>query len=146
MSPPREWLSRLEVERTVDDRIAHHFTERDKRIDERLSRQDTALAEIRATQTANHQENRERQNKTEKSLANLLQLGENQLLIQKGRDEQAEIYRTHLAAEIQIKDERWARWKTRVSIAVGLVTLFSALGISSYLHRLITTGHLFPAH
>lgn len=146
MTPSREWLKREEIVTLVHETVQGLFSEHTKKIDVRLSAQDNTLAEIKATQLANHQENRQRQDKTEKSLSNILQLGENNLLIQKGRDEQAEIYRQHLADEIRTKEERWARWKTRVSIAVGLVTLFSALGISTYLHRLIVTGHLFPPH
>lgn len=147
MTPARKWLNKSEVEKTVDTRIARHFTEHNKRIDERLSRQDTQLAEIRATQTANHEENSKRQDRSEKALANLLQLGENQIQIQKGRDEQAEIFRRAKEDAERRKDERWSRWKTWVSIAVGLVTLFSALGIFNYLHRFFLTGHLFsPTH
>jgi 23S rRNA pseudoU1915 N3-methylase RlmH len=143
MTPAREWLKKDEVIQLVNDTVQKLFSEHNKKIDLRLNAQDVVLAEIKATQTANHAENSRRQDKTEKALSNLLQLGENQVLIQQGRDEQADENRKALADEIRRKDKSWERWKTRITVAAGLFTLFSGLGLLNYLHRLFLTGHLF---
>lgn len=144
MTPPREWLKRDEIINLVHETVQGLFTEHNRKIDLRLNAQDFVLAEIRATQTANHAENSRRQDKTEKALSNLLQLGENQVLIQQGRDEQTETNRRVLADEVRRKDKSWERWKTRITVAAGIFTLFSGLGLLNYLHRLFLSGHLFP--
>lgn len=133
MTPSRESMTRQEIVQLVHDIVDPLFREHNQKIDLRLTAQDITLAEIKSKQDSFHAENRRRLDLVEKDTKNILQFHELEQQRQKIEREAADK-----------RDKSWDRWKTRITLAAAIMTLFSALGIGNYIHQLFLSGHLFP--
>lgn len=133
-SQRREWLTRLEVIEVVDERVAPLMAAQ-------LS-QARSLEEIRATNAANHDENR-------RKLDNVLQLGENQLALLRERErltkefeEQRKKEQKEFEKERQAKIDKWAK---RVGLLISPAMFYQIINFAHRLWLWHITGHFFAS-
>lgn len=143
MTPSREWLKKDEIVTLVHETVEGLFSAYTQKVNERLNSQDKELATIRANQDNFHAENKRRLDGVEKDTKNILQFQMLEQERQKGREQAEAKYLRDRDARELYRSQRLDRFKNWATIIAALVGVFSALGISNFVHRWAVTGHIF---